>query len=152
MAIHLEKILIGWKEQCSLPDLNIRRIIAKVDTGADTSALHAINIKPFTDRGQAHVQFECNPIRFNNSFSILCIAPVIDHRIIRSSNGQHEKRFVISTNLVLGNHEYLTQLTLTNRSLLNYRMLLGKEFLSGNVIIDTSQKYCQKSRKNNQLS
>jgi len=41
---------------------------------------------------------------------------------------------------------------LTNRSLLNYRMLLGKEFLSGNVIIDTSQKYCQKSRKNNQLS
>ncbi|MDO8953536.1 MAG: RimK/LysX family protein [Gammaproteobacteria bacterium] len=147
MLIHSDKLIIGWKEQCGLPDLNIRKIIAKVDTGADTSAMHAINIKPFTDRGQPHIQFEVNPIRFNNTFSILCTAPVVDHRIIRSSNGQHEKRFVIITRLILGEREYLTQLTLTNRSLLNYRMLLGKEFLSGNVIIDTSEKFCQSKKK-----
>ncbi|MDF2940814.1 MAG: ribosomal protein S6--L-glutamate ligase [Gammaproteobacteria bacterium] len=141
-----DKILIGWKEYCSLPDLNVKKIIAKVDTGADTSALHALNIKPFTDRGEPHVQFEVYPIRFNNMFMQVCTAPVVDYRVIRSSNGLHEKRFVISTRLILGEHEYLTQLTLTNRSFLNYRMLLGKEFLSGNVIIDTSQKYCQRQR------
>lgn len=144
MSNQLDKILIGWKEHCALPDLNIPKIIAKVDTGADTSALHAINIKPFTDKGQTYVQFEVNPVRFNNQFSMLCIAPVVDYRIVRSSSGHHQKRYVISTRLLLGGREYLTELTLTNRSLLNYRMLLGKEFLSGNVIIDTSQKFCQK--------
>ncbi|MDF2690546.1 MAG: hypothetical protein K0S29_401 [Gammaproteobacteria bacterium] len=146
MSSQSDKILIGWKEYCSLPDLNIKKIIAKVDTGADTSALHALNIKPFTDRGEPHVQFEVYPIRFNNTFMQVCSAPVVDYRVIRSSNGLHEKRFVIATRLILGEQEYLTQLTLSNRSFLNYRMLLGKGFLNGNVIIDTSQKYCQKVR------
>jgi ribosomal protein S6--L-glutamate ligase len=146
MSSQSDKILIGWKEYCSLPDLNIKKIIAKVDTGADTSALHALNIKPFTDRGEPHVQFEVYPIRFNNTFMQVCSAPVVDYRVIRSSNGLHEKRFVIATRLILGEQEYLTQLTLSNRSFLNYRMLLGKGFLNGNVIIDTSQKYCQRVR------
>lgn len=138
-----EKILVGWKEHCALPDLNIHQIVAKIDTGADTSCLHAVNIEPFLHHGQIHVRFTAYPIQFDDVTSLTCSAPTTDYRIVRSSNGQHERRYVIETVLRLGAHRFITELTLTDRSALNFRMLLGKEFLSGACLIDVSKRFCQ---------
>ena len=41
------KTLIGSEEWCALPSLGLPAIKARVDSGAKTSSIHAINIAPF---------------------------------------------------------------------------------------------------------
>ena len=53
--------VIGWREWLSLPTLGIERIKAKIDTGARTSAIHAYDVRRFTDRGAPHVSFLVRP-------------------------------------------------------------------------------------------
>ncbi len=138
-----EKILIGWKEHVSLPELGIPTIAAKVDTGAYTSCLHAVNVEPFLHEGQVYVRFITYPLQFNDSLLVECVAPTVDYRLVRSSNGQHEKRYVIKTLVNIGKHHFTTELTLADRSDLNFRMLLGRGLLSGHFLIDTRKSFCQ---------
>lgn len=136
-------MLVGWKERCALPQLNIPKIIAKVDTGAHTSCLHALQIEPFLHHGQVFVRFKTHPLQFDESHSLFCEAPTTDYRLVRSSNGQHERRYVIETEIKLGLKNYPIEMTLTDRSELNFRMLLGREFLSRYCLIDVSRRFCQ---------
>lgn len=132
------KLLLGWKEYCALPRLHIPSIVAKIDTGADTSCLHAFNIEVFLQDGKKHVRFDTHPKRLDDDFSKTCEAPVIDYRIIRSSNGDHEYRYVIETELVIGGSSFIIDISLTNRAGLNFRMLLGRQFLKGHSLIDVA--------------
>jgi len=134
--LKLDKFILGWKEYCALPQLKIPLITAKIDTGAYTSCLHAFNLETALQRGQKYIYFDTYPIRFNESEAKHCSAPIVDYRIIRSSNGEHERRYVIETELVLGSTAFITELTLTDRSELNFRMLLGRSFLKGHALID----------------
>jgi len=127
---------IGWNEWCALPHLNIPAIKAKIDTGAKTSALHAFNIHTFYNQGQAYVQFDIHPLQRNQKKSITCCAPVADQRYIMSSNGHKEHRLVIETTLALSNKQWPIELTLSNRDPLKFRMLLGRQALENQVIID----------------
>ena len=95
----LSKIILGCEEWCSLPELGIPTIKARVDSGAKTSALHAINIAPFIKEGQNWVKFDINPIQNNVKTVIHCEAPLIDKRLVKSSSGFREERYVIQTNL-----------------------------------------------------
>lgn len=142
-----KKILIGWKEHVALPLLGIDKIVAKVDTGADTSCLHAVNIEPFLHHGHIHVRFTTYPVQFDESSTLACMTPTTDYRIVRSSNGQHERRYVIETDLVLGTHHFTTELTLSDRTELNFRMLLGRDFLNGHCLIDVSRRFCQDKKQ-----
>ncbi|MBP9722186.1 MAG: ATP-dependent zinc protease [Gammaproteobacteria bacterium] len=137
-----QKIFIGWKEWCALPDLNIMYIRAKIDTGAKTSSLHAYDIHEFYKRNQKYVSFNIHPIQNNEKISIPTTAKIIDERYIMSSNGHKELRYVIATNLILGSKKFLIQLTLSNRDPLRYRMLLGRDALTNNFIIDPGKSHC----------
>lgn len=135
------KIILGSEEWCSFPELGIPTIKARVDSGAKTSALHAINIAPFKKDGQNWVKFDINPIQNNVKTIIHCEAPLIDKRVVKSSSGFREERYVIQTNLEIGNTNWSIEMTLTNRDSMGFRMLLGREAMSGRVMVDPEQQY-----------
>jgi ribosomal protein S6--L-glutamate ligase len=135
------KIILGSEEWCSFPELGIPAIKARVDSGAKTSALHAINIAPFLKEEESWVKFDINPIQNNLKTVIHCEAKLIDKRIVKSSSGFREQRYVIQTNLAIGNDTWQIEMTLTNRDSMGFRMLLGREAMSGRVLVDPEQKY-----------
>lgn len=135
------KIILGSEEWCSFPELGIPTIKARVDSGAKTSALHAINIAPFMKDSENWVKFDINPIQNNLKTVIHCEAKLIDKRVVKSSSGYREQRYVIQTQLKIGNDNWAIEMTLTNRDSMGFRMLLGREAMSGRILVDPEQKY-----------
>jgi len=135
------KIILGSEEWCSFPELGIPAIKARVDSGAKTSALHAINIAPFVKEDENWVKFDINPIQNNLKTVIHCQAKLIDKRIVKSSSGFREQRYVIQTPLQIGDDSWEIEMTLTNRDSMGFRMLLGREAMSGRILVDPEQKY-----------
>ncbi|AIG29640.1 30S ribosomal protein S6 modification protein RimK [Flavobacterium psychrophilum] len=136
-----QKLILGSEEWCSFPDLNIPVIKARVDSGAKTSALHAVNIAPFIRDNENWVKFDINPIQNNTKTVKHCEAKLIDKRVVKSSSGYREQRFVIQTELKIGEATWKIEMTLTNRDSMGFRMLLGREAMSGRVLVDPEQKY-----------
>ena len=136
-----DKVILGSEEWCSFPELGIPIIKARVDSGAKTSALHAINIAPFIKNDSNWVKFDINPIQNNLKTIIHCEAPLVDKRIVKSSSGFREQRYVIQTSLKIGDTNWPIEMTLTNRDSMGFRMLLGREAMSGRVLVDPEKQY-----------
>lgn len=137
----LNKVILGSEEWCAFPELGIPTIKARVDSGAKTSALHAINIAPFIKNDTNWVKFDINPIQNNLKTVIHCEARLVDKRIVKSSSGFREQRYVIQSILEIGESKWPIEMTLTNRDSMGFRMLLGREAMSGRVLVDPEQKY-----------
>lgn len=135
------KVILGSEEWCSFPELGIPTIKARVDSGAKTSALHAVNIAPFIKNETNWVKFDINPIQNNQKTVIHCEAPLIDKRIVKSSSGFREQRYVIQTTIEIGDSKWAIEMTLTNRDSMGFRMLLGREAMSGRILVDPEQQY-----------
>jgi len=136
----ISKKIIGSEEWCSFPELGIPAIKARIDSGAKTSSIHAFNILPFRREGQTWVSFEIHPIQNNRRTVIRCERPVIDKRVIKSSSGLGETRYVISALLKFGDELWDIELTLANRDSMGFRMLLGREAMHNRLIVDPSEK------------
>ena len=134
-------LVIGWREWVSLPQIRIRRIKAKIDTGARSSCLHAPIIETFQVDGQLHVRFSVQPIQRNEDFSLTCEARVHDQRLVRSSNGEASERYVIQTNVKWIDQTWPIELTLADRSEMGFRLLLGREAIRGKMLVDTARSY-----------
>ncbi len=137
------KLQIGWYEWCSLDKLGLPAIKAKIDTGAKTSALHAVDIKPYIQKRIEKVSFVVLPLQANNNLQIHCHANVIDKRLVMSSNGHKEQRYVIKTPITIGDEHWDIEITLSDRDPLKFRMLLGREALKNKVIIDPGRTLYQ---------
>lgn len=137
----VDKLIVGSEEWCSFSTLNIPAIKARVDSGAKTSALHAVNISPFEKDGEKWVKFDVNPLQNNGKTIIHCEAKVVDKRIVKSSSGSRESRYVIRTILGFGETSWDIELTLTNRDSMGYRMLLGREAMGGRILVDPEKHF-----------
>lgn len=131
-----KKIIIGREEWCSLPALGLSAIKIRVDSGAKTSALHAFNVTTFIENGKEFVRFNVHPLQNNRKIVKRCIAPILDRRIIKSSNGEVEKRIIILSTIRLGHETLEIEISLTNRDSMGYRMLLGREAMRNKVLVD----------------
>lgn len=134
------KIVVGSEEWCKLPEMNIPALKVRVDSGAKTSALHAINITPFKKNGLPWVSFDVHPLQNNGKTTVHCEALVHDKRRVKSSSGNSEIRFVIKTILSIADDEWEIEITLTNRDSMGYRMLLGRQAMSGKMLVDPEAK------------
>ena len=135
------KTIVGSEEWVSLPQLHIPAIKVRVDSGAKTSALHAVNINPFLRNNETWVTFDVFPIQNNGKKLIHCEALVIDKRVIKSSTGNRENRYVIRTSLHISGSAWDIELTLTNRDTMGYRMLLGREAMMGRMLVDPESSF-----------
>lgn len=135
-SLSAQKRVIGSQEWCAFPVLGIPAILARVDSGARTSCIHAFNIQPFTRKGQDWVSFEVHPLQKNRRVLVRCEAPVADYRQVKSSSGIAEKRYVIQTSLRLWDDDFLIEVTLANRDSMGFRMLLGREAMVGRMMVD----------------
>lgn len=133
--------IVGWREYLALPDLNVKRIKAKVDTGARSSSLHAFEIEPFKKDGIEFVRFKIHPVQKNDDRIIDAESRVLDVRNIRSSSGESSERYVISTTLSLLGQSWPIELTLANRDQMGFRMLLGREAIRGRMLVDSGNSY-----------
>lgn len=143
MAVTTRKRIIGSEEWCAFPELGIPAIKARVDSGAKTSSIHAFNIQTFRRSGVLWVSFEVHPIQNNRHIVIRCERPVIDRRTVKSSSGDAETRYVVSTALKLGDEVWEVELTLSNRDSMGFRMLLGREAMVDRLVVDPAEACTQ---------
>lgn len=142
MSENNEQIVVGWREWLALPDLGVSSIKAKVDTGARTSALHAFSVEPFDNNGELWVKFGMHPLQNNTEKEIWCEAKVIDQRAVTDSGGHTEQRYVIETNVTVGQKTWTIEATLTNRDSMLFRMLLGRTAMTaGNIVVNPALSY-----------
>lgn len=131
----------GWREWVGLPELSIRSIKAKIDSGARSSCLHAFDIETMDREGTPWVRFAVHPIQRNDSKVVWCEAPIHDRRLVRSSNGDVAERIVIRTALKIFGLAWPIDLTLNNRDAMGFRMLIGREAVRGRFLIDSNSSY-----------
>jgi ribosomal protein S6--L-glutamate ligase len=136
-------LMLGWEEWVVLPELGLPAIKAKVDTGARTSALHAFYVEPFGPARARKVRFGVHPVPRRYDIEVECVARLVDRREVRSSNGEREQRYVIETPIRIGEREWPIEVTLTDRNIMTYRMLLGRQAISSDVLVDPSASFLQ---------
>jgi hypothetical protein len=135
------KHIVGSLELCDLPELSITDLNVRVDTGATTSSLHVDNIEDFERDGEPWVSFDIHPDIHHVSKIVRREAKIEDVRKVKSSTATREKRYVITTTIVMAKMSWSIQLTLTDRSEMNYLMLLGREAMQGRLIVDPEHEY-----------
>ncbi|MBD1572227.1 MULTISPECIES: ATP-dependent zinc protease family protein [Vibrio] len=136
-----DKIIVGWREILSLPELGIETIKAKIDTGARSSCLHTFKLETFERDSELWVRFWVHPLQNNNDFIKECEAKVLDQRMVKDSGGHEEQRFVIQTMLKFNKEEWPIEMTLTNRENMLFRMLLGRTAMQNKIIVDPTASF-----------
>jgi len=133
--------VIGWREWVALPDLNVARIKAKVDTGARSSSMHAFDIEKFKHRGSPRVRFSIHPQQDRAKPTLIAEADVLEYRKVKSSGGHVTLRPVILTTVELLGESWEIELTLAGRDTMGFRMLLGRQAVRGRFVVDPGASY-----------
>lgn len=129
-----EKLLIGRREKIDFPELGLSCIIAKVDTGAYTSALHCDEILEkngvlyFTPLGPPDIGYK------GEQHSVT----EYDQKEIRNSFGEVEKRYIIKTTIKIGRKRIKALISLTDRGKMRYPVLIGRKLLKNRFIVDVA--------------
>ena len=137
----MKKLVIGSLEKCDLPQLGIEKLHIRVDTGAKTSSLHVDNIEEFTKDDALWIAFDIHPDVYDIDEVIRKKAKVVDIKKVKSSTATKQRRYVIHTKITMANKSWTIRLTLTDRSKMTYRMLLGREAMKGRFVVDPECHY-----------
>jgi hypothetical protein len=134
---------VGWRESVGLPIFKLMDLKAKIDTGAKTSALHADDIEYVTEKGKKYVKFS---ILTDEGKKRHVKTRFIEEREIKSSTGQKTIRPVVKTMILMGKNEFEIEITLINRDLMGFKMLIGREALKGRFLINPARSYLLNDR------
>lgn len=137
-----DKKIVGSKESISILDLHLYDLDAKVDTGADSNALHCDHID--IDHDNNTVSFtlldEVHEAYHGKRMSM----PLYKIKKVKSSNGMIQERPAVKVKVEFMGDEYESVISLTDRSDMKFPMLIGRKFLSGRFLVDVSKEYLSK--------
>ena len=135
------KRTIGRVEKVHFPELRMREVDAKIDTGAYTSSIHCHDIEESKKGGKkilyfklldpSHPSYNQRKLSFNE----------FSEKNVKNSFGQVEKRYKIKTKITIGGKIYISEFTLSDRSDMRYPVLLGRKILNKRFMVDPSEKY-----------
>ncbi len=131
-------LTVGWREMIRIPAWGIEGIVAKIDTGARSSAIDVLSIEELADE---RVRFDVALSRRNRNRSVTVTAPIARRTRVRSSNGLVHERLLVEAELVLGPVHKIVELGLVCRQRMICRMLLGRQNLAGSFLIDPGGRY-----------
>lgn len=138
------KLILGEKEWVYVPGLE-EAFRSRVDTGATTSSISAVDIVDFERDGKDWVKFK---IEHDGILSEEIALPVERWVKIRQSNAEGtQRRPVVLAWIQIGDLKEKTEFTLTDRTHLSYPMLLGRSFFKDVAVVDVSRKYVQDKPK-----
>ena len=122
----MERITLGSFEIVSLPEFHISKTVAKVDTGAYSGAIHCSKIKEVYDAETGEKRLRFTPSDHKEvSIETADYSPVK----VRSSNGHASRRFRVKTVIEIKGAEYPITIGLSDRTELNYEVLIGRRFI-----------------------
>jgi len=137
---HSSKIIIGRQDIADFPLLNIYNLPVKIDSGAYTSSLHCHNIIEFEENGKKKIKCNLLDPEHENYHEKEITFAAFTKKKVKSSNGQVEERYKITTEIVLFNQTFPIEFTLSERGSMRFSVLIGRKFLTHRFIVDTSLK------------
>src|SRR5699024_11413931 len=127
----MNKQLIGRIDKADFPELNLKDIAIKIDTGAYTSSIHCQEI--VVEDGVLKCLFldKEHPLYNKKKFTFKDFEEVK----VRSSNGILQHRYAITSTIVLFGKTHKINLSLNNRSDMRFPVLIGRKFLKDRFIV-----------------
>jgi hypothetical protein len=128
------KQTIGRREIVDFPDLGLFGLVAKIDTGANTTALHCHHVRIengvlcFRLLDENHPEYDKREHRFEN----------FEEKLIKSSFGQSEMRYIVRTTIVIGKRKIKSIISLSDRANMRYPVLIGRRLLKNRFNVDVS--------------
>jgi hypothetical protein len=125
---------IGRRENIDFPDLGLFGLAAKVDTGANTTALHCHQVRVengvlfFRLLDENHPEYQDREHRFEK----------FEHKIVKSSFGEQEMRYIIRTRITIGKRTIRGIVSLTDRATMKYPVLIGRRLLKNRFLVDVN--------------
>ncbi|MCB9262338.1 MAG: ATP-dependent zinc protease [Flavobacteriales bacterium] len=123
-----------------MPEANLVALPCKIDTGADTSAIHCDRIRIKEINGKDYLVFKLldrqHPLYTGKDITTSKYV----ERKVKSSFGDYEYRYQVILTIVLFGHEYPVPFNLSNRKNMKYPVLLGRKFLKNRFVVDVSKR------------
>lgn len=136
---------VGWKETVDFVDLELFNVPAKIDTGAKTSVLHCGSIEYIKKGKRQYVKFV--PLGSDSINGKAFILPFHKERTIKNSFGNEENRFIIRTRVRMFGAIYDIEVSLRDRSNMEFPMLLGRSFIRKKFLVDVNRAELSKKYK-----
>lgn len=135
---------IGRREYITVPELDLYNVIAKIDTGAYTAALHCTQIEEREINGEKKLIFTVlDPSHSDYNSHEYCFANYWK-KTIKNSFGEIEERFIISVLIYIGDRKIRSRISLTDRGSMRYPVLIGRRLLKNKFIVDVSKVFVLK--------
>lgn len=144
MAQADEPRVVGWIEKgLILPEYTAVKI--KVDSGALTSSMHAVNMEEFSHRGNDWVRYDVpvEDVDTGEQVTLHFERPVFRRILVRGAGGS-ERRPVVKMSICMGDQVYEEQFSLRDRGEMNYPVLIGRRTIAHIGLIDVSETFMHK--------
>ncbi|KHA59283.1 ATP-dependent Zn protease [Vibrio variabilis] len=138
------KLILGEKEWVYVPGLE-QNFRARIDTGATTSSISAVDIEPFERDGKDWVKFKIEHEGHKSKEIALPVQRWV--KIRQSSADGTQERAVVDAWIQIGDLKEKTEFTLADRTHLTFPLLLGRSFFKDVAVVDVSQQYVQDKHK-----
>ena len=138
-----EKTTVGWREYISLPDWGVKKLLAKIDTGANTSALDVSSLEELPHN---RVRFVIRKSRQYVHRTQIVTARIVRRTTIKPSSGKQQERLVVQTDVKIGTVVKPIEISLVCRRNMICRMLIGRAALARDFIVDPGRVHLHKPK------